>query len=336
MSFQDIYGHIREKEILRRAASVGKAAHSLLFSGPEGIGKRLAALAFARALNCAAVSEGDACGECADCAGMESGTHPNLIEIWPTVKVKENEYENALDGEGLVRIHQVRDIQNVIKYRVESGKKAVIVNFAEKLMPQAANAFLKTLEEPPPDTVIILLTSAASALLPTILSRCQRINFRPLPDEAVSAFLFEKKGLSPDDTAMIVRLCSGSISSALRYVEGGALEKRNEVLERLNRVRPGETDEVLKLAEDLSRRDDLPEMLEYMKVWYRDMAVSREGAPGLAVNRDMPGYIGRESGGPVRPWDCFSMIENARRDIMPPRYANKQLTIEALLLGILG
>lgn len=336
MSFKDILGHDKELSALRNAILNSRVAHAFIFSGPEGIGKRLAALGFARALNCAGF-DGDSCGVCASCRMMDAGAHPNLLQVWPTVKERDDVLENAYDGAGLIRISQVRDIQEFLRYRIDGGKKAVVVDYAERLMPQAANAFLKTLEEPPAGSVIMLITSRPSDLLPTILSRCQRISFRPLPDEAISAMLVRDRGARRDVADAVARLSCGSISKALRFVGEGAYESRGEILRRLSALTATDTDELLRFAEDLSKMDGLPEVLEFMKGWYRDRLVTREGAGYLAVNGDIPDFVAPgadEDAGMLI--GSFAAIEKARRDITPPRYLNKQLVMETLLMRLAG
>lgn len=330
LNFQGILGHAREIGILRSSISSKRVAHALLFAGPEGIGKRLVAKAFAKALNCASGND-DACGACRDCLNFDSETHPNLLEVWPIDK------DGERDALGLIRIDQVREIQAALRFKAESGKKAVIVEGADRLMPAAANAFLKTLEEPPPDSVIILVTSKPSDLLPTVLSRCQRISFGPLPEDAVRAFLIEKKGVSPAEAGAVARLTEGSISRASAYIEEGAHQKRREVIERLSVLRPADGDEALKFAEELSKRDDLDDILEFLKSWYRDRIVALEGAPHLIANTDMQRSMD-DSG--VEDFNrlCsdFWAIEEARKGIAPPRYGNRQLTLEVLLLKLSG
>lgn len=336
MSFKDILGHDKELSVLKNAILSSRVAHALVFSGPDGIGKRRVALEFARALNCGGF-KGDSCGVCASCRMMDAGTHPNILQVWPTVKESDDRLENAYDGAGLIRINQIRDIQEFLRYRIEGGKKAVVVDYAERLMPQAANAFLKTLEEPPAGSVIMLITSRPSDLLPTVLSRCQRMNFRPLPDEAVSAVLAGERGVDKGSADAVARLSCGSISKALRYVDEGVHESRREILRRLAALGSADTDELLRFAEELSRMDDLPEALEIMKGWYRDRLVIREGAGHLAVNGDISDFIapGKDTDAAML-LGSFAAIEKARRDITPPRYLNRQLVMETLLLRLSG
>lgn len=330
MSFGGILGHAREIDILKGAASSGHVAHAFVFAGPDGIGKKLVAAAFARALNCQ-VSPDDSCGACADCSMMDSSVHPNLIEVCPVDK------DGEKDPEGLIRISQIREVQNALRFRVDSGMKVVIVDGADRLVPQAANAFLKTLEEPPPGSVIILVTSKPSELLPTILSRCQRMNFRPLPDDAVKGFLVENRGLSPNEAGAVARLSGGSISRAAVFVDDGSLQKRKEVIERLSSIGPTDTAEALKFAEELSKTDGLDDVLEFIKSWYRDRIVASEGAPYLIANNDMERHLKDAGVGEFnRLCSSFWAVEEARKAIAPPRYANKQLTLEVLILKVSG
>jgi DNA polymerase-3 subunit delta' len=330
MSFSGILGHTRETEILKSAIVSGKVPHAFLFAGPDGIGKRLVAKAFSGALNCSSGSD-DACGACADCSMMESAIHPNLIEISPVDK------DGEKDPQGLIRINQIREVQNSLRYRVERGMKTVIVDGADRLVPAAAHAFLKTLEEPPPGSVIILVTSKASDLLPTILSRCQRINFRPLPEEVVKGFLAGSKGLSANEAGAVARLSGGSLSKAAAFVDDGSLQKRREVIQRLSSIGPGDTAEALKFAEELSKMDGLDDLLEFMKSWYRDRIVASEGAPHLIANNDMERHLKDAGVGEFnRLCSAFWAVEEARKSIAPPRYANKQLTLEVLILKVSG
>ncbi|MFQ5441315.1 MAG: DNA polymerase III subunit delta' [Thermodesulfobacteriota bacterium] len=327
MSFEDITGHAREKEILEKAISAGRVAHSYLFTGPEGIGKRSLAREFAGALNCA--GSGAPCGACEDCRLVRSATHPNLIEVWPEDK------DGVRTVAGLIRIARVRELQDAIKYKSTGGKKVVIVDGADKMEQRAANALLKTLEEPPPDSVIILISSKPGSLLSTIISRCQRIIFRPLPEELVREFLVKSNMAAPDDAGRIARLSAGSIASAVKYSEDGVFEKRREIVERLSGLDGDDTAGLFAFAGELSARGDLGEVLEFLKLWCRDVMVFSEGAGELMVNADLEGFI-KAAPAPKALADSFDMIEKARYDVTPPRYANKLLAMEALLMGLAG
>lgn len=331
-ALSDIRGHERETGRLKAAISAKRVAHAYLFSGHDGIGKRLIALAFAKALNCADIdANGESCGSCPDCSMAEAGTHPNIIQIQPVDK----DDEPASDG--TIKIAQVRELQDALRYKTERGKKAAIVEGADRMALPAANAFLKTLEEPPASSVIILIASKTAELPATIISRCQRINFKPLPVSVIRDYLIEKIGAAPDEAEAAARLSEGSIPAAMNCLGTGFLEKRSETLTAFLSLRPDDTVGILKLAEELSKRDDLEEALEYLKTMLRDSIVSLEGRPDLAISRSGLFKIAGRGGLTVeRLIDSYSLIERARADIMPPRYANKQLAMEDLLMGLTG
>lgn len=329
MPFSDIKGHKREKDILLKALAGKRAAHAYLFSGPEGTGKLKAAVELVRALNCSSGGI-DSCGACPDCVSIVSGAHQNIVMLCPTDKPIDK--GGVPDPSGLIRVEQVREAQGFLKYKSGRGAKAVIVDSADRMNVVAANAFLKTLEEPPPDSVIVLVTSKAAELLPTVISRCQRINFRPLSIEDVTAILVDRLGLSAIDAAKAARLGAGSVGRALRLAGEGAYDELSGLAGRITGLSPGDEADAFSLAEELSRRDDIEDVLEAAKCRMRDVAVTLSGEGRLSAGRAQADAFT----GIAQVLGSFALIENARRDIMPPRYANKQLALDALFLGLIG
>ena len=200
-----IKGQERALEILEHSLNEDKVAGSYLFHGPDGVGKFATAVAFAQAINCHATKEKRPCGVCISCQKISQFTHPDLLHIFPFPKPDGNKADISIDGElktekilkeyeafitnkketpwrdyffsknSGIRIASIRMLEHRIRLSPnEAIKKVYIIEQADKMTNQAANAFLKTLEEPPADTVIILTSSKPSALLPTILSRCQK------------------------------------------------------------------------------------------------------------------------------------------------------------------
>lgn len=331
MRFADICGHEREIAQLKNAVSSGRLGHAYLFHGLPGIGKRQVALAFAAYLNCPSNNGADACGVCRDCETAQAGTHQNVFTLWPTIKEKDDTLVRADKPEdGLIRIPQIRDLQNILKHRAGHGKKAVIVEGAERFMPQAANAFLKTLEEPPPDSVIMLIASRPSELLPTMLSRCQRLGFKPLAYDDLKAHLTERLGFAPDAAGAAARFSAGGIGPALAYLKGGAAQESISLALRVSGVTLKDADGALKIADELAKRDDLIEALEFFRIWYRDRAVSGAGRPELAVNAEAQNFPAEFHG----LFGSYEAITEAIHDITPPRNANKLLTMEAMMLRI--
>ncbi|MFH1715017.1 MAG: DNA polymerase III subunit delta' [Elusimicrobiota bacterium] len=205
MSFNDIIGQDRVCEFLKQAYFSNRLAHAYLFVGPEGSGKKECALEFAKFVNCAA-EEGikknqGACDKCRNCRKVNNGRHPEIEVI-------------TADGASIT-IEQIRDIQKSVQYkRVESKYRCVIINESDKMTKEAANAFLKTLEEPPQGTIIILLTSGISGLLTTIISRCQLVRFRMLSQEEKTVIVMKGIDASEDDSKTALFSAGGNIKRA--------------------------------------------------------------------------------------------------------------------------
>jgi DNA polymerase-3 subunit delta' len=237
---------------------------------------------------------------------------------------------------GVIRIGDIRDVQHRLAYGTDGGKKVCIVDGAEKMNTQAANAFLKTLEEPPKDTVIILIVSLATALLPTILSRCQRINFSPLRREVVEGLVRERLGLSPERSRLIAALSGGSLGRALEGWDDALFEERKKLIEGLISLSSGDVMDVFTLADEVAREESISDVFEVMKLWYRDLALLREGCGEMVVNSDLADTLQRMGEGHTFDtiWESFQAIGQAEQDILPPRYGNKQLTLEVLFMDL--
>ncbi len=333
MSFSSIIGHDREIGILKGAIMKDRVAHSFIFCGPEGIGKRMTAMAFARALNCSEVVD-DSCGKCPSCRKIDGGGDPNVVVVLP------REAESKGGGvdmvSGVIRIGDIRDLQHRLAYGTDGGKKVCVVDGGEKMNPQAANAFLKTLEEPPKDTVIILIVSQATALLPTILSRCQRINFSPLRRDVVEGLIRERLGLSHERSRLIAALSGGSLGRALDGWDDALFEERKKVIEGLIALSSGDVMDIFTLADEVAREESISDVFEVMKLWYRDLALLREGCGEMVVNSDLADLlkVGGEGMEFDALWESFNAIHQAELDILPPRYGNKQLTLEVLFMDL--
>ena len=207
MPFRDIVGHRRLVGLVARSIRRGTLPPSLIFAGPDGVGKRLLAIAAAQALNCqnpqtTAMGEIDACGTCASCSKIDRGVHPDVLVVEP-------------GDTGTIKIDQVRDVIDRAGYRpFEGRRRAVIIDQADALVPQAQNALLKTLEEPPSASVFLLVTSRPDALLPTVLSRCPRLRFRLVDADDVAAVLM-KQGRSEAEARATAATADGSVGHAL-------------------------------------------------------------------------------------------------------------------------
>src|SRR5919198_2368974 len=207
MPFRDIQGHRRLIDLLARSIHRGTLPPSLMFAGTSTSGARSAAIAVAQALNCVNPSNADACGVCAACTRIARGVHPDV----PIVEPAET---------GLIRVDQVRDVIDRAAYRpFEGRRRVVILDDADALLPEAQNALLKTLEEPPAASTFVLVTSRPDLLLPTVISRCQRLRFGRLSPSDVAAVLIREHGYTETDAHAAASVSDGSVGLAL---EGGS------------------------------------------------------------------------------------------------------------------
>jgi len=222
MPFRDLVGHRRLLGLLSRSIAHASLPPSLIFSGPDGVGKRRAALATAQALNCVSPITGgegfpprpptpdprppfvmDACGTCPACHRIVRGGHPDVQRLAP--------------GEtGSIKIEQVREAIEAAAYRPFEGRRRVfVVEEAGSLVAPAQNALLKTLEEPRPGSVFILISAMADTLLPTVRSRCARLRFGRLTPAEVAFVLTRDHGYAEREARAVAALADGSVGRAL-------------------------------------------------------------------------------------------------------------------------
>ena len=242
MSFSQILGQERAKSFLAQVMAREKIPHAYLFTGISGIGKTTTAMALTMALNCQEPVNGDACGHCVSCRQMKSGNFPDFLSIRP-------------EGKN-IKIDQIRDLNRKLGFAPVSGRYRVIVLYqAETMTTEAANSLLKTLEEPPPGNILILKVTEPLDLLPTIVSRCQRVPFQPLPVDDMAYWLVKQKGVDAEMAAILARISGGSLGRALKMCEGDFFEKRQEWLQRLIRLPGLSREKALEMALECARED---------------------------------------------------------------------------------
>ncbi len=280
----DILGHSRTVDQLWSALAQDTLHHAYLFEGPAGLGKHMLALRLAMAANCTDPGSRPPCGACPTCRQIAAGTHPDVITLGPT----------ADRATANIPVEAIREIVRQSGYhRYNARRRFIIIDPVEAMGPSAANALLKTLEEPPQGTGFVLIASNASALLPTILSRCQRIRFGVVPIAEISQWL-RSRGI--EDADLVARFAQGCPGRALDLADGGLAERlalRSRLLDvlagRLQNVFDWSTEVVDGKRQVWVRR--VEDVLEVMEDLLRDVVVCGAGGGGELQNSDIPAVV---------------------------------------------
>ena len=302
--FDELVGQERVAEFLRNAVESDSASHAYLFVGPSGAGKRSAALRLA----CALVCEDGGCGVCAACMRVKRGAHPDVRTFEPT-------------GAASYLVEQVRDelVPDVWLAPAEARAKVYVIERADALGESAANAFLKTLEEPPPTVTFVLLAEDFEGVLPTIVSRCQVVRFVTIPPSRAVALLAERTGAGVDEARAALAASAGVLPRALEFLRSPARrEARERTLQVLRDLPVMDGLDVLVSARDLLRsvRAPLDELKERQEAELKDRLEFMGRAAGSLKELEARGRREvtareRESIG-----ELLSVIESWLRDVL--------------------
>jgi len=358
-----IVGHERAIQTLQGGIATGRLAHAYLFVGPPQIGKTTLALALARALNCLAPDP--PCGdhtrdltlgpdpvtgreECIACARIRRGTHPDIWFIAPEEDVACHAPGQVGVVEGRRRIRQdlisiddIRAMQRGVALAPLEGRcKVVIIAGAEHMTTEAANALLKTLEEPPDHVILALTTTDTVLLLPTIVSRCQVVPLARLSRSQVEAALRERWGAEPAQAHLLAALSGGRLGWAVTALQDPAiLTERQESLKLLAQALGGGPAQRLAMAGELAqgfaqRRAEVTTMLQVWLGWARDLWLTSLGCPERIVNIDQQTNL-KDQAGPVGIEAAHSLIQSLRDTLRQlDQNVNPRLALEVLLLNM--
>ena len=275
------------------------------------------------------------CGECSQCLRVAQGLHPDVRIIG--VGSGDEEGANRRD----IRIEQVRDIESFLNLTPYEGVcKVVVVDGAELMNTAAANALLKTLEEPPGDSLLLLLTASEDALLPTIRSRCSALYLKPAAKSELQERLARDYDADPDLAERVARISRGCIGQAVNALrDPGALEQRAADLQRLQEVCQGGLDMRFDYAAELATRfsrdrDAAKELLYLWLRWWRDLLLIKEGAEEYLHNYDHLSAL-RLQATRLSTGQVVAFIKRLNRTLEAlDANANPRLTLEVLMLGL--
>ena len=317
MPFDAICGQEHALGVLKRALAANRVAHAYLFEGVSGCGKMLAALSLVESLFCGATPP---CGSCPACRKLSRRQHPDLHLLEPE--------------KGIIKIDRIRELQKELSLRpVEAPKKVCIVDQADRMNQAAANAFLKTLEEPPGNALLILLSDTPTALLPTILSRCQRLRVNPLPPELLTKLL-TAQGAPVEQAQSAASHAGGSMARGMATLQEGFLARRKEIVEQTTSLTHRDFALLTSTAERLGHdREQAQEVVEVLTLFFRDVMLCHHGAEP-AVNTDLMELVQRTAGA-LSPGDIIKSLDaiiRAGQSLL--RNVNPRLTLEALFLEL--
>jgi DNA polymerase-3 subunit delta' len=335
----ELLGQPGPSTFLRGVVAGGRYANAYLFLGAAGVGKGTAALAFARALLCATrngpkaqgglfdeatattrsdAPADDACGACSACQRAAQLTHPDLKFLFPVsgeerllddtvIKTQQDLRDDPFfvfnyDKAASIRLSLTRELLRELAYRpYEAERRVVVVRDADRMREDQYSALLKSIEEPGASTVWVLTTARASRLPATILSRCQRVRFAPLPEPTIQQFLEQRVGVANRESRLLAALSGGSLARALTLRDGEPLKERDRALALLEPAMRGDPAALWKAVQGMTNfgragREVLRRMVEFHQLWLRDLLRARYGAPREElVNRDRETEIRRQA-----------------------------------------
>jgi DNA polymerase-3 subunit delta' len=281
MSIYDIYGHEKKIETIRKALAQKRIGHAYIFSGISAVGKKNLALEFAKALNC---EKGDtlhdSCGECSSCRKIQRRSHPDVFSV-------------EADGQ-FIRIDAIREIQEQMKCKpLEAKQRVFIIDDADKMNDQAANALLKILEEPSSSNMLILVTSRPYSMPSTIISRCQHMRFNPLRFDIVAKFLVDRMGMDNQKALLLAALSGGSLGRATELNKEDIVIYRTELLEILSITRRDDPFSLINFASLLGQgKKEIKEGLNILNTFFRDVLIYKDTRKNdMLINQNNSSFI---------------------------------------------
>jgi DNA polymerase-3 subunit delta' len=333
MPFETIIGHRSTIASLQTAAARQRLAHAYLFYGEDAIGKRTTAVCFAQALLCERPSDTgladtalDACGVCRSCRHIHVRTHPDYFVIEPDRELATPQ----------IKIEQIREIEQQIMYRPLIGdRKICVIDDADRLTIGAANALLKTLEEPPDHSLFLLISSRPASLPATIRSRCQALRFATPVRTDVEAALILKREMRPADARFLAVLSEGRLGEALESDLKTVRAQQRELMDLVNPDSLRSVTRLLSAAESLAKADRAAETLSWISRWIRDLVIIQVGGDrDQLLHVDQVSALERDADLAQTDalLDLLRDIEDTQQQAT--RHLNLQMALENILLRL--
>lgn len=323
-----VVGHESALALLKNSMKSNRLSHAYLFVGPEHVGKMTLAFNLAQVLNCEAEETEQPCGSCTQCQRIADRIHAD-VQILGT------------NGRAEIGIDRIRDLEQSATLKPFEGRTRVfIIDGAEKLSTEAANSLLKTLEEPPPYVQLILLASNERLLLPTVLSRCHKLELRPVPVAKVEQALIERWNVAPEQAGLLARLSAGCPGWAVQASrDDRILSERTSRLDTLQQLLTQGRASRFAYASDLANqfmrdRTAVLDILNLWSRWWRDLMLTKGGCLEFAINADRKDVLSRE----VAKYrlsqikDFIDSLLDATKAL--EQNSNPRLVLEVLMLNI--
>ncbi len=276
-NYSDIIGHEDIVKHFKSSIELGKISHAYILNGEKGSGKKTLAAVVAKSLQCES-GEADPCGTCKSCLQAESGNQPDII--WVT-----HEKPNVIS------VDEIRtQILNDIELKPYSSRyKIYIVPDAQLMNTQAQNAILKTLEEPPEYAIIMLLTNNVDKFLPTIISRCIVLNFRPVEPLHMVDYLVNQIGIDREKARFCTDFAQGNLGKAVRLaISPDYNEIKEDSLRLLRRIQDMDMDEIIQAVRNMGKyKLDITDYIDIMTMWFRDLLMVKiSNSPNKLIFKD--------------------------------------------------
>lgn len=342
-----LVGNPNAKQTLKRLLANGRLPNSLLFTGPDGVGKRQFALEAARSMICAMRTDDGACGVCAICTRIGSieiplVTDKNKDDFKTVFFTNHGDVAMVVPYKNFILVDAIRDLEKEANFRpFEGSARFFIIDDADKMNDQAANALLKTLEEPPPTSYIFLITSRPDSLLPTIRSRCQSLRFAPVATGDVEEFLINDRALSHHEAVLAARLARGSIGRAVSIDVAEFRKRRARMFDVLKlSIEVGDRAALLKISEELNdakNKEYFAENLDILAslihdVWSLGVGGDRTRVTNTDLEDELAGLAHNSSVAQFPDW--LKLIETMRQNFIVN--INRKAATDAMFMTMAG